>query len=136
MIEVPFPLPAVLHGPRVERRHVIVNGSPCWGTVDGDALRLDDGRMVALDGVQHLPPCTPSWPALSLARAGACSRPPASCSRHPCSRSAASVAPRAMALTSARPAMARRVPMNPPIAPAPTMQTFIAVSHWPFDSPL
>ena len=60
MIEVPFPLPAVLHGPRVERRHVIVNGSPCWGTVDGDALRLDDGRTVALDGVQHLPPCTPS----------------------------------------------------------------------------
>ena len=60
MITAPFPLPAVLHGPRVERRHVIANGSPCWGTVDGDALRLDDGRTVALAGVQHLPPCTPS----------------------------------------------------------------------------
>jgi 5-oxopent-3-ene-1,2,5-tricarboxylate decarboxylase/2-hydroxyhepta-2,4-diene-1,7-dioate isomerase len=60
MIETPFPLPAVLHGPRVERRHVIANGSPCWGTVDGDALRLDDGRTVPLDSVQHLPPCTPS----------------------------------------------------------------------------
>jgi hypothetical protein len=55
-----FVAPGEHCGPRVERRHVIVNGSPCWGTVDGDALRLDDGRTVALDGVQHLPPCTPS----------------------------------------------------------------------------
>jgi class 3 adenylate cyclase len=47
--------------------------------------------------------------------------------RQPCSRNAASVAPRAIALTSDRPAAASRVPIKPPMAPAPTMQTFILI---------
>jgi 5-oxopent-3-ene-1,2,5-tricarboxylate decarboxylase/2-hydroxyhepta-2,4-diene-1,7-dioate isomerase len=55
-------LPAVLRGPRVERRRVVVDGSACWGTAadDGQALRLDDGRTVALAGLQHLPPVEPT----------------------------------------------------------------------------
>jgi len=59
-----FPLaevPAVMRGPRVERRRVLVNGSPNWGTVtDDQRLRLDDGRLVDPNAVQHLPPCDPT----------------------------------------------------------------------------
>ena len=60
--EFPFTeLPAVMRGPRVERRRVLSHGSPCWGTViDGGTLRLDDGREVALTDVTHLPPCEPT----------------------------------------------------------------------------
>ena len=57
-------LPAVLRGPRIERRRVLLGGSACWGTVDDDgALRLDDGRQIAaaeLAATPHLPPVQPS----------------------------------------------------------------------------
>src|SRR5438046_5333971 len=57
-------LPAVMRGPRIERRRVLVGGSAYWGTVvegtNQGQLRLDDGRVVDLDGVQHLPPVSPS----------------------------------------------------------------------------
>jgi 5-oxopent-3-ene-1,2,5-tricarboxylate decarboxylase/2-hydroxyhepta-2,4-diene-1,7-dioate isomerase len=57
----PKELPAVMRGPRIERRRVLHGGTPCWGTVlDSGRLRLDDGREVALDGLAHLPPCEPS----------------------------------------------------------------------------
>lgn len=65
MHEFPFAeLPAVMRGPRIERRRVLVGGSASWGTVEegsGPArLRLDDGRVVDLEGLQHLPPVSPS----------------------------------------------------------------------------
>jgi len=54
-------LPAILRGPRVERRRVLSNGSPYWGTVQSDGtLLLDDGRTVALESVQSA--TTPSRP--------------------------------------------------------------------------
>ncbi|MBI3366889.1 MAG: fumarylacetoacetate hydrolase family protein [Burkholderiales bacterium] len=54
-------LPAVMQGPRVERRHVLIGGSAFWGTlVDGDRLRLDDGRVVDPSTLTHLPPVNPS----------------------------------------------------------------------------
>ncbi len=54
-------LPPILRGPRVERRRVLSNGTPYWGTVvDPERLQLDDGRLVRLDGVQHLAPCEPT----------------------------------------------------------------------------
>ena len=57
----PKELPAVMRGPRVERRRVLHGGSPVWGTViDGERLRLDDGREVGLAGLPHLPPCSPT----------------------------------------------------------------------------
>jgi 5-oxopent-3-ene-1,2,5-tricarboxylate decarboxylase / 2-hydroxyhepta-2,4-diene-1,7-dioate isomerase len=61
-VATPNPLPKILTGPRVERRRVLVNGTACWGTVADDAatLLLDDGRLVAIDGVFHLAPCEPS----------------------------------------------------------------------------
>ena len=71
--------------------------------------------------------CAPSSAASSLARAGAVQRDRPPLSQPPAVRGAgpASVAPRASALTSARPAAASRVPMKPPMAPAPTMQTLL-----------
>lgn len=57
----PQALPRVLCGPRVERRHVIHNGSAYWGTVvEEGQLRLDDGRTLPFKDLQHLPPCTPT----------------------------------------------------------------------------
>lgn len=58
-------LPAVMQGPRVERRHVLLGGSAYWGTViedgaDAGSLRLDDGRVVDANSVTHLPPVSPS----------------------------------------------------------------------------
>ena len=58
-------LPAVMRGPRVERRRVLVGGSAYWGTVVEDGpeqglLRLDDTRVVDPATVQHLPPVAPS----------------------------------------------------------------------------
>lgn len=54
-------LPAVMRGPRVERRRVLIGGSAFWGTmVDGAQLRLDDGRMVDPSALPHLPPVDPS----------------------------------------------------------------------------
>ena len=61
-IEFPFTeLPAVLRGPRVERRRVLIGGSAFWGTmVEGERLRLDDGRVVDPTDLPHLPPVAPS----------------------------------------------------------------------------
>ena len=58
-------LPAVMQGPRVERRHVVLDGSAHWGTVLEEGarqgwLRLDDGRVVDVSTVTHLPPVSPS----------------------------------------------------------------------------
>ena len=58
-------LPAVMRGPRIERRHVMLGGTPVWGTIveEGEAkgqLRLDDGRVVDPAAVTHLPPVSPS----------------------------------------------------------------------------
>ncbi len=60
--EFPFKeLPAVMRGPRVERRRVLVGGSPYWGTMQGStSLRLDDGREIDTAAVQHLAPCEPT----------------------------------------------------------------------------
>jgi 5-oxopent-3-ene-1,2,5-tricarboxylate decarboxylase/2-hydroxyhepta-2,4-diene-1,7-dioate isomerase len=64
--EFPFAeLPAVLRGPRVERRHVLVGGSAFRGTiveegVDRGRLRLDDGRVLDPSTLAHLPPVNPS----------------------------------------------------------------------------
>lgn len=49
---------SVLSGPRIERRHVLVDGSAYWGTMrDDGALVLDDGRDVDPTHLIHLPPC-------------------------------------------------------------------------------
>jgi 5-oxopent-3-ene-1,2,5-tricarboxylate decarboxylase/2-hydroxyhepta-2,4-diene-1,7-dioate isomerase len=58
-------LPAVMCGPRVERRHVMLGGTPVWGTMveageQAGMLRLDDGRTINPDDVTHLPPVSPS----------------------------------------------------------------------------
>ena len=58
-------LPAVMRGPRVERRRVLAGDSACWGTfIEGGAdqglLRLNDSRVVDPATVQHLPPVAPS----------------------------------------------------------------------------
>ncbi len=61
--EFPFnELPAVMRGPRVERRRVLVGGSAYWGTMEGDGrLRLDDGRVLAdADALTYLPPVNPT----------------------------------------------------------------------------
>jgi 5-oxopent-3-ene-1,2,5-tricarboxylate decarboxylase / 2-hydroxyhepta-2,4-diene-1,7-dioate isomerase len=54
-------VPDIFKGPRIERRRLIVGGSAYWGTaLDEERLRLDDGRVVALAGLVHLPPCEPT----------------------------------------------------------------------------
>lgn len=58
-------LPAVMRGPRVERRRVLIGGSAFWGTVieSGEGagqLQLDDGRIVDPATLPHLPPVNPS----------------------------------------------------------------------------
>lgn len=64
--EFPFDeLPAVLRGPRLERRRVLVGGSAFWGTIvedgaDAGKLRLDDGRLLDADSASYLPPVEPS----------------------------------------------------------------------------
>jgi 5-oxopent-3-ene-1,2,5-tricarboxylate decarboxylase/2-hydroxyhepta-2,4-diene-1,7-dioate isomerase len=64
--EFPFDeLPAVLRGPRLERRRVLVGGSAFWGTVveegaDAGRLRLDDGRLLDVQAASYLPPVEPS----------------------------------------------------------------------------
>lgn len=57
-------LPAVMTGPRVERRRVLLGGSAFWGTLieQGTAagmLRLDDGRVLDPAGLAHLAPVQP-----------------------------------------------------------------------------
>ncbi|GHC84562.1 2-hydroxyhepta-2,4-diene-1,7-dioate isomerase [Pseudorhodoferax aquiterrae] len=64
--EFPFKeLPAVLRGPRVERRRVLLGGSAFWGTLveHGAAagrLRLDDGCVLDAEAQTYLPPVSPS----------------------------------------------------------------------------
>lgn len=64
--EFPFKeLPAVLRGPRVERRRVLLGGSAFWGTLvedgaDAGRLRLDDGRVLDAEAQTYLPPVSPS----------------------------------------------------------------------------
>ena len=42
-------LPAVMRGPRVERRRVLWRGSTYWATMqDAGQLRLDDGRIAKI----------------------------------------------------------------------------------------
>jgi 5-oxopent-3-ene-1,2,5-tricarboxylate decarboxylase/2-hydroxyhepta-2,4-diene-1,7-dioate isomerase len=58
-------LPAVMRGPRVERRRVLVGGSAFWGTVvdsgtGRDQLKLDDGRLLDANAQTYLPPVDPS----------------------------------------------------------------------------
>jgi 5-oxopent-3-ene-1,2,5-tricarboxylate decarboxylase / 2-hydroxyhepta-2,4-diene-1,7-dioate isomerase len=54
-------LPAVLRGPRVERRRVLLGGSALWGTMRDDGqLQLDNGRVLNVALAVHLPPVTPS----------------------------------------------------------------------------
>jgi len=61
-------LPAVLRGPRVERRRVLLGGSAFWGTLveagaDAGALQLDDGRLLdpaSTAAASYLPPVSPS----------------------------------------------------------------------------
>ncbi|VVE53160.1 fumarylacetoacetate hydrolase family protein [Pandoraea terrigena] len=58
-------LPAVMRGPRVERRRVLLGGSAFWGTIveegnERGLLRLDDGRTVDPQALVHLPPVDPS----------------------------------------------------------------------------
>lgn len=58
-------LPAVLRGPRLERRRALVGGSAYWGTMvesgaDAGKLCLDDGRLLDADGMSYLPPVSPS----------------------------------------------------------------------------
>jgi len=58
-------LPAVMRGPRVERRRALIGGSAFWGTLvedgpDAGRLRLDDGRLLVAEDVTYLPPVSPS----------------------------------------------------------------------------
>jgi len=58
-------LPAVMCGPRVERRRVLIGGSAFWGTMvetgsDQGRLRLDDGRLLDAETASYLPPVAPS----------------------------------------------------------------------------
>lgn len=54
-------LPAVMRGPRIERRRVLIGGSAFWGTMQDDGqLRLDDGRLLDADNQSYLPPVSPS----------------------------------------------------------------------------
>ncbi len=63
--------------------------------------------------------CTPSAPGSALAVTGPEIGPAKPSTRSPCSSSAASVAPRATALTWCAPVAARRAPISRPMAPAP-----------------
>lgn len=58
-------LPAVLRGPRVERRRILLGSSAFWGTIvesgaRAGQLRLDDGRHVDPAVACYLPPVSPS----------------------------------------------------------------------------
>lgn len=63
--EFPFQtLPAVLCGPRFERRRILLGGSAFWGTLveegpEAGRLRLDDGRLLDAEAQAYLPPVSP-----------------------------------------------------------------------------
>ncbi len=50
----------VLTGGRLEQRRILHEGRPEWTTVEGDRLRLMDGRAVLDAEVTYLPPCEPT----------------------------------------------------------------------------
>jgi 5-oxopent-3-ene-1,2,5-tricarboxylate decarboxylase/2-hydroxyhepta-2,4-diene-1,7-dioate isomerase len=50
----------VLEGDRVEQRRILHEGRPEWTTVDGEYLRLMDGRAVVEADAVYLPPCQPT----------------------------------------------------------------------------
>lgn len=61
----PRELPAVMRGPRIERRRVLIGGSAFWGTLvetgpNAGLLRLDDGRLIDAERASCLPPVAPS----------------------------------------------------------------------------
>jgi 5-oxopent-3-ene-1,2,5-tricarboxylate decarboxylase/2-hydroxyhepta-2,4-diene-1,7-dioate isomerase len=60
--EFPFhELPAVMLGPRQERRRVLIGGSAFWGSMrDEVCLVLDDGRTIDAQKAHYLPPVNPS----------------------------------------------------------------------------
>jgi 5-oxopent-3-ene-1,2,5-tricarboxylate decarboxylase/2-hydroxyhepta-2,4-diene-1,7-dioate isomerase len=51
---------SVLDGPRTESRRILIGGVPIWTNVDGENLRLPDGRSVREADVTYLPPCEPT----------------------------------------------------------------------------
>ncbi|MDO8288811.1 MAG: fumarylacetoacetate hydrolase family protein [Parvibaculum sp.] len=51
---------SVLNGPREEQRRIFYQGTPHWVTVEGDALRLPDGRRLAERDAIYLAPCEPT----------------------------------------------------------------------------
>lgn len=51
---------SVLDGPRVESRRILHGGVPVWVTVDGERLRLPDGRSVLEADATYLAPCEPT----------------------------------------------------------------------------
>lgn len=58
-------LPAIMRGPRIERRRVLFGGSAFWGTMveggsDAGKLRLDDGRLLDAEAATYLPPVSPT----------------------------------------------------------------------------
>ena len=59
-------LPAVMRGPRVERRRVLVGGSAYWGTMvddgaDAGKLRLDDGRLLPTTSTSQYAATLGTW---------------------------------------------------------------------------
>jgi 5-oxopent-3-ene-1,2,5-tricarboxylate decarboxylase/2-hydroxyhepta-2,4-diene-1,7-dioate isomerase len=60
--EFPFDkLPAIMSGPRRERRRALIGGSAFWGTLRDDGmLLLDDGRVIDATLASYLPPVSPS----------------------------------------------------------------------------
>ncbi len=51
---------SVLKGPREEWRRIFYQGTPQWVQVDGDELRLPDGRKLAEKSATYMAPCEPS----------------------------------------------------------------------------
>ncbi len=49
-----------LEGDRFEQRRILHEGRPEWTTVEGDRLRLMDGRAVLEAEASYLPPCEPT----------------------------------------------------------------------------
>ncbi|WP_422345987.1 fumarylacetoacetate hydrolase family protein [Parasphingorhabdus sp.] len=50
----------VLEGERFEQRRILCDGRPEWTTVEGDELKLMDGRLIAESDAIYLPPCDPT----------------------------------------------------------------------------
>jgi len=51
---------SALDGPRVESRRILIGGVPIWASVDGERLRLPDGRSVREADATYLAPCDPT----------------------------------------------------------------------------